>query len=59
MGQFIPREEMGVRGAFSLDLQFGLKCFSQASQACMGAPFPADFPYTTLVASAGTEPDLS
>lgn len=59
MGQFIPREEMGVRGTFSLDPQFGLKCFSQASQGCRGALSPADFPHPTLVASAGTEPGPS
>ena len=59
MGLFRSREEMGVRGAFSPDPEFGLKCFNQACQAPVGASGSADFPYPTLVTWAGTEPGLS
>lgn len=58
MGQFIPREEVGVRGVFSLDPQFGLQCFCK-SQVWMGASRPAGVPHPTLVAGTGIESRLS
>lgn len=58
MGQFIPREAMGVRGIVSLDPQFGLKCFCE-SQAWVGVPGPANFPHPTLVVSSRVESSLS